>query len=183
MWGGLGLPDQGAKGGTPRRGLCSPTAPGFREGSRPWSFLAECLQQLLSSISDENKVKTKMWAQKKVVRSRPPGAAFSLGLKLPPHREPKTVRGFRFMSQLSSLREKAQEFGGTSVSICKLTSYVTTSYYPTSRAWSFLSLSHERHLTGQDFISRPEQNHQLSAAQGRGPCQTVRPAPVQYLLH
>lgn len=84
--------------------------------------MAECLQQLLSSISDENKVKTKMWAQKKVVRSRSPGAAFSLGLKLPPHREPKTVRGFRFMSQLSSLREKAQEFGGTSVSICKLTS-------------------------------------------------------------
>lgn len=84
--------------------------------------MAECLQQLLSSISDENKVKTKMWAQKKVVRSRPPGAAFSLGLKLPPHRKPKTVPGSRFMSQLSSLREKAQEFGGTSVSICKLTS-------------------------------------------------------------
>ena len=92
---------------------------------------------LLPSVSDKVKVKIKMWAQKKVAKSRSPRVTFSLGLYFPLHREPNRVLGSRFMAQLSSLREKAQGFGATSaVSISSSPSLV-------GRSWSFLSLSHE----------------------------------------
>lgn len=80
-----------------------------REGGKLPSSLTECLQQPTYSFSD--KVKSKMWALKKAVRSRSPRDAFSLRLWFTSPVSQMRIRGSRFMAPLSSLREKVQGFG------------------------------------------------------------------------
>lgn len=84
-----------------------------REGGKLSSSLTECLQQPTYSFSNSDKVKSKMWALKKVVRSRSPRDAFSLRLWFTSPASQMRIRGSRFMAPLRSLREKVQGFGAT----------------------------------------------------------------------